>query len=76
MLHYLIVYDRSIGRLVEVTEFDDSIEALKARFEWERLERGDPALEIVVLGAESRQDLELTHLRYFSPTLSEAAPRR
>jgi len=66
MRYYLIVFDRSTSRLVEeVREFADRNEALGARFAREQIERHNASIEVVVLGAESRQALERTHSRYF-----------
>jgi hypothetical protein len=66
MRYFLIVFDRGAGRLVEdVKEFTDASEALAGRFKREQLERGNPAIEVVVLGAENRDALEKTHSRYF-----------
>jgi hypothetical protein len=70
MRYFLIVFDRSSSHLVDdVTEFEHASEALSARFERERLERGNPSMEVVVLGAEDRESLEKTHSRYFSNTV-------
>jgi hypothetical protein len=66
MHYYLIVFHRADRRLVdEVREFATSAEALEARFEREQLERGNPAIEVVVLGAGDRDALVRTHSRYF-----------
>jgi hypothetical protein len=66
MHYYLMVFDRAAGRLVdEVKEFDESAEALGARFEREQLERGNSTIEVVVLGATDRDALVKTHSRYF-----------
>ena len=64
MKYFLIVFDRSGHRIVELEEFSDSREAVRARFEREK----DPhsrGYEVVVLGAKSREALENTHSRYF-----------
>lgn len=74
MTQFLIVYDVHAGRLVEVHEFADEERevALAERFRLEHAHRGDPHLEIVVLGAATRGDLERTHGRYFK-TVAELA---
>jgi RAB protein geranylgeranyltransferase component A len=73
MSYYLVVYDRSTGA-VEVEEFTDQQRdlALHRRFEHERKQRNRSEVEIVVLGAESREALEGTHARYFK-TVQELA---
>jgi hypothetical protein len=73
MSYYLVVYDRSTGA-VEVEEFADAERdlALHRRFEREREQPNRPEIEVVVLGAESREALEQTHARYFK-TFQELA---
>jgi hypothetical protein len=69
--HYLLVYDRRRGALLEEKEFTDRHSAMKARFQAER--KGlPPDVEVVVLGADSPDALRRTHARYFQ-TLSELA---
>jgi cupin superfamily acireductone dioxygenase involved in methionine salvage len=63
--HFLMVYDRPRGELVSITPFEDSQEALRARFAEEHNHRQDPDLEIVVLAGESEDHLRTTHGRYF-----------
>jgi hypothetical protein len=64
--YFLILFDRSSGRMVdEVIEFVRAAEALDARFEAGAPGRDNPAIEVVVVGAEDRQALEETHGRYF-----------
>ncbi len=73
MSYYLVVYDRSTGA-VEVEEYTDNERelALHRRFIREREQAKRPEVEIVVLGAESREALEQTHGRYFK-TFQELA---
>jgi len=63
--HFLMVYDRPRGELVSITPFEDSQEALRARFAEELSHRQDTDLEIVVLAGESEEQLRVTHGRYF-----------
>jgi hypothetical protein len=65
--YYLLVFDRRHRRLVEeVEEFADAESAVRARFRREASDSIDGSdLEVVVLGAASRQALENTHSRYF-----------
>ncbi len=66
MSHYLLVYRRSTGKLQEIHDLGSDREtALKRRFERERQESGDPDIEVVLLGASSREALKRTHARYF-----------
>lgn len=64
-MNWLIVYQRSKGLLLRCEEHPDSQEALSKRFELEREHAGDRDLEIVVLSAETLQDVYKTHSRYF-----------
>lgn len=70
MQHFLLVYDRRAGQIVREQVFGDPHDALAERFRTERLHRGAPDIEVVVLSAESREALLRTHARYFR-TLSE-----
>lgn len=64
--HYLLVFDRSAGRLLEQKEYADNAVALAARFELERRYADDPNVEIVVMTADSLDALRATHARYFT----------
>jgi hypothetical protein len=65
MTYYLLVFDRRRGQLVEdVQPFSDASEAMSARFHREAV-LTSPDIEVVVLGAASREALENTHSRYF-----------
>jgi hypothetical protein len=66
MRSFLVVYNRRTGSN-SVREFPpgQGREAIHARFEAEREHRGDPDIEVVVLGSRSREELLKTHSRYF-----------
>jgi hypothetical protein len=66
MRTFLIVYDRQSGA-VDVREFPpgEGREAIRARFEAEAEHRGEPDIEVVVIGSRSREELLATHSRYF-----------
>lgn len=74
MNHFLLVFDRARGCLLSQTTYEDHRVALMARFEAERLHDDNPDVEVVVLAAESVEDLHRTHGRYFF-TISELAAR-
>jgi hypothetical protein len=63
--YFLVVFDRRRRLLEEVQEFADSDVAVRARFEREAHLHGQSDIEVVVLGAASREALENTHSRYF-----------
>jgi hypothetical protein len=78
MSYFLVVYDRLHGTIVgEIEEFADQRDALRERFATEAKFKHDPNIEVVVLGARSRADLESTHARYFKTVteLIDAARR-
>lgn len=61
-----MVYNRRTGDS-SVREFPEGHgrEAIRERFTQERLHRGDPDIEVVVLGSASKDELMKTHSRYF-----------
>jgi hypothetical protein len=71
--HYLVVYDRRLGKVLEQASYNDSSQALAARFDAERTHRGQPEIEVVVLSAGSRDELVRTHARYFKGAQELAA---
>jgi hypothetical protein len=75
MNHYLVVFDRSTGKVLRRQRFSDPAKAIRARFDEERQRQGDPSIEVVILGAESWESLSRTHGRYFRGfgELAEAA---
>ena len=67
MKHFLIVYDRPAGKILELQPYSDVEEerALKTRFARE-IELGqNPDIEVVLVSAESLDLLKKTHSRYF-----------
>ncbi len=74
--HFLLVFDRSRGRLLSERTFGDHRSALEERFKAERLHREQPEIEVVVLTAESRAALRRTHARYFQSLSDLASVRR
>jgi hypothetical protein len=75
MKYFVLIYDQNSGHLGTVEEFPEGSgeAALQRRFELERENLDRPELEVVLLGAESREDLELTHARYFKSVEELAA---
>lgn len=71
--HFLLVFDRAHSRLLREERFDDHRVALRERFKTERLHRGNPDIEVVVLSADSPGALRLTHSRYFESMSSLAS---
>jgi hypothetical protein len=66
MTHFLLVYRRSTGDLLEFKDLGpDRADALERRFGRERLNKDDSDIEVVVLSTADRQALMQTHSRYF-----------
>jgi hypothetical protein len=76
MNHYLVVFDRSKGVVIQTQSYAGPTEALNARFAAELEHRGNPDIEVVVLGADSWDALERTHGRYFKGFYQIAANAR
>jgi hypothetical protein len=66
MRNFLVIYNRRTGAN-SLREFPEGCgrEAIRERFTQERLHRGNPDIEVVVLGSSSRDELLKTHSRYF-----------
>ena len=67
MNHFLMVFDRRSGEVVDEAVYSDRHEALRARFAAERKYRDEPGIEVVVLAADSVDAMKRTHARYFAP---------
>lgn len=66
MKHFLIVYRRSNGRLLECRDLGtDRAAATRERLAAEKAHLTEPDVEVVILSARSREVLERTHSRYF-----------
>lgn len=75
MAHFLLVYDRSAGKILHEERYQSRVDALRARFVAEAEHRAAADdVEVVVLSAGSRRDLLRTHARYFR-SLAELASR-
>lgn len=76
MAIFVVVYDRSRARTLEMRQFAASGEDAALEF-WRQRELdhlGDLDIEVVLLDAESEADLRRTHARYFD-LASEIASR-
>jgi hypothetical protein len=61
MLHFLLTYSLTEGRLVDLKEFEDSAVAGRAYVEAEKRNRRGDDTEIVLVGADSIEALKTTH---------------
>jgi hypothetical protein len=65
LVHFLLVYDRNLQRLVFERAYGDSGVALRAYEEMEEKHRDERNMEIVLVGADSIETVMLTHGNYF-----------
>jgi len=67
MNYFLIVYDTAAGEILELKRFGvlQRALALSQRFARELAERDRRNIEVVLLSAESEDELRRTHSRYF-----------
>jgi hypothetical protein len=73
MKYFVLVYNQKSGELrIEEFPAGAGLDAQERRFELELEYRRDPDLEIVMLGADTIDDLMRTHARYFK-SISELA---
>jgi hypothetical protein len=65
--HFLLVYDRRKGQLVETTDFGRRSSRALAAYEAREREVWDqPWMEVVLLGSDSLETIKITHPNYFS----------
>jgi hypothetical protein len=65
LVHFLLVYDRELQKLVVQRPFSNSAEAVDAYEAMEERYRDDAHMEIVLVGADSIETVMLTHGNYF-----------
>jgi len=66
LVHFLLVYDRKVGRLIFEQAYTDPAEALRAYEALEERHRDEPRMEIVLVGADSIETVMLTHGNYWA----------
>ncbi|MXZ31185.1 MAG: hypothetical protein F4078_08695 [Acidimicrobiia bacterium] len=64
-IHFLLTYDRSERRLVNMERFHNGRKAVDADDEREREYADRPHIEVVLLGADSEEAIRVTHPVYF-----------
>ena len=69
-IHFLLTYDRSERRLVNMERFRDGRRAVDAYGERERKFADQSHIEVVLLGAESEDAIRVTHPIYFETDFS------
>jgi len=65
LIHFLLIYNIELGRLVSCNEFRDSALAVAKYSELEREYAGQGKFEIVLVGADSIETIKRTHGQYF-----------
>ncbi len=65
IVHFLLVYDRNLQKLVFDHPYANSAEAVAAYEAMEEKYKDDPQMEIVLVGADSIESVMLTHGNYF-----------
>lgn len=65
IVHFLLVYDRKLQKLVFEREFTNSAEAVHAYEAMEDRHKENRDMEIVLVGADSIETIMLTHGNYF-----------
>jgi hypothetical protein len=64
--HFLLVYDRRKGQLIETKDFGSKSSAALVAYEARERELWDqPWLEVVLLGSDSLDTIKVTHGHYF-----------
>jgi hypothetical protein len=66
LVHFLLVYDRKLQKLVFEHAYKDPAEALQAYEEMEEKHRDKRHMEIVLVGADSIETVQLTHGNYWA----------
>ena len=64
-IYFLLTYDRSKLRLVDIERFQDGDKAVDLYGERERQYAEQPHMEVVLLGADSEDAIKVTHPTYF-----------
>lgn len=67
MASVLIAYDRHRAETIVERWFDDSAEARRERLALELSSIDKPDLEVVLLENATREDVRISHARYFDP---------
>lgn len=71
LLHFLLVFDHEEGSLIELHEFsDDGDAAIIAYAEREQHYQDRRSIEIVLIGSDSLETVQLTHANYFDGSVA------
>ena len=64
-IYFLLTYDRSKLRLIDIEQYEDGDKAVDLYGERERQYADQPQMEVVLLGADSEEAIRATHATYF-----------
>lgn len=70
LIHFLLVFDHSKGELAHMEQFRDADEAVAAYSAKEHECAGVEGIEIVLIGSDSLETVELTHANYFDGSVA------
>lgn len=73
LIHFLLIYNIDLGRLVDLREFADADKAVTAYVELEREYAGQGTFEIVLVGADTIETIKRTHGQYFDDVVDAKA---
>ena len=69
--HFLLVFDHAQGHLIDMVEFgNDGDQAVAAYAEKESAYQGSRNIEIVLIGSDSIETVQLTHANYFDGSVA------
>ena len=71
MSYFLVFYSRGVGDEARVKRLEDEGEAIHQLLEAERELAADPSHGVVMLVAESEDDLRQTHSHYFAASVKD-----
>lgn len=72
-IDFLITFDHDARKQLNLEEFRNTAQALKAYSEREEQYRDNPRVEVVLLGADSIEAIKVTHSNYFEDTVDAFA---
>ncbi len=69
--HFLLVFDHEQGHLIETQEFGEDADSALLAYAAKEAQYGDQKrVEIVLVGSDSLETVELTHANYFDGSVS------
>lgn len=70
--HFILVFDRNAGHLVEQIPFGTHRAAAVARYgEIEKEYRNSPHMDILLVGSDSIETIKVTHANYFEDSVPD-----